>query len=246
MKLSIIIPVYNEERTLEKIIDHVQAALNNLPQQIDQTELIMVNDGSKDRSSEIMKSLVAKHSNIRAFEQPMNMGKGAALIRGFKESTGDIVLIQDADLEYDPKDYPLLLAPFFNNNADAVYGSRFKGECSRVLYYWHYLGNQFLTTLSNAFTNLNMTDMETCYKAFKGEIIRSMILTSHRFGIEPEMTAKISKLRDVIIYEVPISYHGRTYGEGKKIGWKDGVSAIWCIIKFNIFTSYQQSFRSKS
>lgn len=245
MKLSITIPVYNEEKTILNILEKVTQAVGNLDSRITDHEIILVNDGSKDKSQEILEKYVQENTKAKLFAQPQNMGKGAAIIRGFKESTGDIVLIQDADLEYDPNDYWTLLRPMFESRAHVVYGSRFKGDCSRVLYYWHYLGNKFLTTLSNCFTNLNMTDMETCYKVFRGDIIRNMILTSNRFGIEPEMTAKISKLRDVIIYEVPISYHGRTYAEGKKIGWKDGVSAIWCMLKFNLFTSFDESFQIK-
>lgn len=241
MKISVVIPVYNEEKTIHLIIEKVVESLKNHFPNFE-SEILMINDGSGDDSWNVINKLAEKFPAISCFNQPQNMGKGAAITRGFKESTGNIVLIQDADLEYDPEDYPALLKPIIEQKADVVYGSRFKGETSRVLYYWHYLGNCFLTFLSNCFTNLNMTDMETCYKVFRGDLIRKMILTSQRFGIEPEMTAKISKVKDIRIYEVPISYFGRTYAEGKKIGWKDGFSAIWSILKFNLFTSYNESF----
>lgn len=241
MKISVVIPVYNEEKTIHLIVDKVVASLKNNFSTFNY-EILMINDGSADDSWNVINKLAEKFPEIVCYNQPMNMGKGAAITRGFKESSGNIVLVQDADLEYDPEDYPALLRPIIEHKADVVYGSRFKGETSRVLYYWHYLGNCFLTFLSNCFTNLNMTDMETCYKVFRGDLIRKMILTSKRFGIEPEMTAKISKVKDIRIYEVPISYFGRTYAEGKKIGWKDGFSAIWSIIKFNLFTSYSESF----
>lgn len=241
MKLSIVIPVYNEEKTLNTIIEHVLAGIKKLTEVADY-EIVLVEDGSKDDSKKIIEQNYQNKPHFVTHFQPFNQGKGAALIQGFKISTGDVVLIQDADLEYDPNDYGMLLKPILHNNADVVYGSRFKGEVTRVLYFYHFLGNQFLTFLSNVFTNINLNDMETCYKVFKGPIIRSMILTSKRFGIEPEMTAKISKLPGVRIYEVPISYSGRTYEEGKKIGWKDGVSALWCIIKFNLFCDYNDSF----
>lgn len=241
MKISAVIPVYNEEKTIHLIVEKVIASFeNNFKDH--EYEILMVNDGSKDDSWSVINKLAETHQHIACFNQPQNMGKGAAITRGFKESSGDFVIVQDADLEYDPEDYPALFKPLFDNKADVVYGSRFKGETSRVLYYWHSLGNSFLTFLSNCFTNLNMTDMETCYKVFRGDLIRKMILTSQRFGIEPEMTAKIAKVKDIRIYEVPVSYFGRTYEEGKKIGWKDGVSALWCIIKFNLFTSYEDSF----
>lgn len=241
MKLSIVIPIYNEEKTITLIIEHVIRGIKKLTS-IKDYEIVLVEDGSKDNSKKIIEQNYQNKANFIIHYQPHNQGKGAALAQGFQLTTGDVVLVQDADLEYDPNDYEILLRPFLLNKADVVYGSRFKGEISRVLYFYHYMGNQFLTFLSNVFTNINLSDMETCYKAFKGPIIRSMILTSKRFGIEPEMTAKISKLPGVKIFEVPISYDGRTYEEGKKIGWKDGVSALWCIIKFNLFCSYSDSF----
>ena len=226
MKLSIVIPVYNEEKTVDSII----ARVKDVPYD---KEIIVVDDGSQDRTAE----LLAKYENddlVRVFFQPHNMGKGAALRRGFEEACGDVVIIQDADLEYTPDDYPALLRPIEQGLADVVYGSRFQGGSGRVLYYRHTMGNKFLTFLSNLFTDLNLTDMETCYKVFKRDVIQSIILESDRFGFEPEVTAKLSKMHDVIIYEVPIQYHGRTYDEGKKITWKDGVSALWCILKYNI------------
>lgn len=244
MKLSIVIPIYNEEKTIEVIIEQVLKGIKKL-EFISDYEIVLVEDGSKDNSKSLIEKNYKNKNHFITHFQPFNQGKGAALIEGFKKTTGDIVIIQDADLEYDPEDYGILLGPICDQKADVVYGSRFKGNVSRVLYYYHYLGNQFLTFLSNLFTNINLSDMETCYKVFKGPIIRAMILSSKRFGIEPELTAKISKLPGVRIYEVPISYSGRTYAEGKKIGWKDGVSAIFCILKFNLFCNYQDSF-SKS
>lgn len=222
MKLSIVIPVYNEEETVLALINRV------LEQDFDM-ELVVVDDGSKDNTREVLKSITDER--VRIFYQDVNQGKGAALRRGFKEATGDIVLIQDADLEYDPAEYGKLLGPILDGRADVVYGSRFLGGPHRVLFFWHYLGNKFLTLLSNMTTNLNLTDMETCYKVFKREVIQSIPLKCDRFGFEPEITAKLSK-RKWRIYEVPISYSGRDYSEGKKIGWKDGVSALWYIMKF--------------
>lgn len=205
-------------------------------------EIIVIDDGSTDNTLSLFRSDFSDNPQITILESSENQGKGAALSKGFKEATGDIILIQDADLEYNPYDYSKLLAPILEGNADAVYGSRFKGEAARVLYFWHYVGNKFLTLLSNMFTNLNLSDMETCYKAFRAPVIKNMLISSKRFGVEPEMTAKISKIPEVRIYEVPIRYYGRTYAQGKKIGWKDGVSALWCIIKFNLLTSYKDSF----
>ncbi len=242
MKLSIVIPVYNENATLCQLVDKVCDAAVKLSSQIDSFEIVIVDDFSNDGSRELLKERFLKKANFKVFFQEYNQGKGAALCAGIAKTDGDVVLIQDADLEYDPSDYPVLLGPILSKRADVVYGSRFKGEVSRVLYYDHYLGNQFLTFMSNLFTNLNLSDMETCYKVFRGPIIRQMIITSKRFGVEPEMTAKIAKIRGIRIYEVPVSYFGRTYEEGKKIGWKDGVSALWCILKYNLFTSLNNSF----
>jgi len=194
---------------------------------------VVVDDGSKDGTVAILQELADKNTEIKIFQQPVNMGKGAALRRGFKEATGDIILIQDADLEYDPDDYPTLLKPILDDNADVVYGSRFLGGPHRVLYFWHYVGNKFLTLLSNITTNLNLTDMETGYKVFRAEVIKEIPLKSNRFGFEPEVTAKLAR-RGWRMFETPISYFGRSYAEGKKIGWKDGFQAIYCIIRYGI------------
>jgi glycosyltransferase involved in cell wall biosynthesis len=233
-KISIVIPVYNEEKTLEKIITEVENA--NVMEL--EKEIILVNDFSKDKSAEILNKYADKH---KVLHHNVNKGKGAALKTGFAAATGDIILIQDADLEYNPKEYKDLLAPILEDKADVVYGSRFMGgRPHRVLYYWHSVGNKFLTFLSNIFTNLNLTDMETCYKVFKRSVMDDILpqLESKRFGFEPEVTARVAKLTKkgrARIYEIGVSYSGRTYEEGKKIGWKDGVEAIWCIIKFNLF-----------
>lgn len=227
MKLSIVIPVYNEKDTLEEIVSRVQAIPLDL-----EKEIILVDDASLDGSTDILKHMNAP--NIKTCFQEKNKGKGAALRRGFSEATGDIILIQDADLEYDPRDYSKLLEPILDGRADAVYGSRFLGGPHRVLFFWHYVVNKFLTTFSNMLTNLNLTDMETCYKVFKKEIIDRIRLKSNRFGFEPEITIKLAKLR-CRIYEVPISYSGREYDEGKKIGWKDGIAAVFHIIRFKFF-----------
>jgi glycosyltransferase involved in cell wall biosynthesis len=242
VKLSIVIPVYNEEKTINSILDLVEDVLQNLAD-ISSYELVVIDDCSTDNSKSVLEERISNKKHYTLLAHDINSGKGAAIRAAIGKTTGDIVLIQDADMEYDPHDYKTLLQPFIAGQADVVYGSRFKGEVTRVLYFWHFMGNRFLTFLSNMFTNLNLTDMETCYKAFRGDIIRNMILTSNRFGIEPEMTAKIAKIKEIKIYEVPISYFGRTYDEGKKINWKDGISAIWSIIKFNLFTSYKDSFR---
>jgi glycosyltransferase involved in cell wall biosynthesis len=226
-KLSVVIPVYNEERWIEEVLRRVQAV--EIPK-----EVIIVEDCSKDNTREILKRITDE--NVKIFYQEKNQGKGAALRRGFQEATGDVVLVQDADLEYNPAEYPKLLQPILENKADVVYGSRFIGESHRVLYYWHSVANKGLTTLSNMFTNLNLTDMETCYKVFRREVIQGMTLKSNRFGFEPEVTAKIAKRRPAWrVYEVPISYSGRTYEEGKKIGLKDAFSALWCIIRYKFF-----------
>ena len=233
MIVSVVIPVFNEMRTLEQVIKRVQA----VPVE---KEIILVDDYSNDGSRELVQSL-AEQPNVRAVLHDYNQGKGAALRSGFAAATGDVVLIQDADLEYDPNDYPKLLGPIVENDADVVYGSRFAGgETHRVLYFWHSVGNRFLTLLSNMMTNLNLTDMEVCYKVFRREIIQSIDLKENRFGFEPEVTARLARFRKpdgsrLKIFEVGISYAGRTYDEGKKIGWRDGVRAIWCIIRYNLF-----------
>lgn len=243
MKLSIIIPVYNEEATVEGLINLVLEACNHLPKKISGFELIVVEDGSSDGTIKVLKSHFENHEKVRLYYQDFNQGKGAAITRGFSEGTGEIMLVQDADMEYDPFEYPVLLEPILKGKADVVYGSRFKGDTSRVLYFWHSVGNMVLTLLSNMLTNLNLSDMETCYKVFRSPVIKNMNLTSKRFGIEPEITAKIAKIPELRIFEVPISYYGRTYAAGKKIGWKDGFSALWCIFKFNILTSPAESFK---
>ena len=227
MKLSVVMPVYNEQATLRPVIERVLSVGLDV-------ELLCVDDGSTDTSREILAGLQQQHPQVKVFLQPRNMGKGAALRRGIQEATGNYVIIQDADLEYDPHDYPLLLGPLENGQADVVYGSRFVGSGPhRVLYYWHSVGNWLLTIISNMLTNLNLTDMETCYKAFRREVIQSIPLEENRFGFEPEVTVKVAK-RGLRVYEVGISYWGRTYAEGKKIGWRDGVRALWCLVKYAI------------
>lgn len=228
MKLSIVIPCYNEATTIHHILEAVHAA------PVSEREVIVVDDGSRDGTRERLQGELRHHIHQLILHE-RNQGKGAALRHGIAAATGDVVIIQDADLEYDPQEYPLLLQPILEDKADIVYGSRFQGgRPHRVVYYWHRLGNSFLTTLSNMFTNINLTDMETCYKAFRREVIQSIRIEENRFGFEPEITAKVARLPGIRIYEVGISYYGRTYEQGKKIGWKDGVRAIWCILKYNL------------
>jgi glycosyltransferase involved in cell wall biosynthesis len=228
-KLSVVIPVYNEKRFIRELISRVEAV--PIPK-----EILIVDDHSTDGTREILKELET-HETVRVFYQPVNQGKGAALREGFRRATGNVVVVQDADLEYDPAEYPYLIQPIIDDRADVVYGSRFRGESHRVLYFWHYVANKVLTTLSNMFTNLNLTDMETCYKVFRREVLEGIRLRSNRFGFEPEITAKVAKRRNPSwrIYEVPISYSGRTYEEGKKIGLSDAVNALFCIVRYWLF-----------
>jgi glycosyltransferase involved in cell wall biosynthesis len=230
--VSVVIPVYNEERTLHLIISKVLA-------RPEVAEIVIVNDCSTDGTWNAMQELAKQDTRIRILTHEVNQGKGAALRTAFQHVNSEIIIIQDADLEYDPDEYPSLLRPILIGKADVVFGSRFLGSgMRRVLYYWHFLGNQFLTQLSNMFTNLTLTDMETCYKVFRKEVIKKIKIEENRFGFEPEITAKLAKIK-ISIYEVPISYYGRTYEEGKKIDWKDGVHAILCIIKYNLFRRKQ-------
>lgn len=225
--LSVLMPIYNEARTLEQSIERVLAAPINLD-----VELVCVDDGSTDESWVVLSRIASSDTRVIAVQHPKNRGKGAALRTAIERSSGDICIVQDADLEYDPVDIPRVLAPIIDGRADACFGSRFAASPERrVLFFWHSLGNRVLTTLSNMANDLNLTDMETCYKAVRGDLMRSLKLTSERFGIEPEITSQLAQAR-ARIYEVPISYHGRTYEEGKKIGWRDGVEALWLIFKF--------------
>lgn len=233
--LSIVIPAYNEERTIHRILDKVKAVV--LTGEI-QKEIIITNDCSKDDTAGAIRRYMEANPdlNIRYQEHEVNKGKGAALHTGIQHASGDYIIIQDADLEYDPEEYNILLQPILDGYADVVYGSRFLGgNPHRILFFWHSIGNKFLTFISNMFTNLNLTDMETCYKLFKADILKNLDLKEKRFGFEPEVTAKMSRIPGIHIYEVGISYYGRSYDEGKKIGWKDGVRAIYCILKYNIW-----------
>jgi len=252
MKLSVVVPVYNEKKTILEILTAIKQAV--LPKKITEREIILVDDYSTDGTREILEK-VEKESDleknkkendwdVRVFYHRKNQGKGAALKTGFKKSTGEIVLIQDADLEYNPQEYPKLLKPILDDQADVVYGSRFVGgDSHRVLYFWHYVANKLLTLLSNAFSDLNLTDMETGYKVFRREILEQIEIEENRFGFEPEITAKIGRLfreKGLRIYEVGIAYYGRTYAEGKKIGWKDGIWALWCVVKYNLLARWKR------
>jgi glycosyltransferase involved in cell wall biosynthesis len=234
--LSILVPAYNEEKTIHRILDKLRVLelIGGV-----QKEIIVVNDCSKDNTEGALKTYMEKYPsmNIQYYKHDVNMGKGAALHTGIKKAGGDFIIVQDADLEYDPQEVNLLLQPILDGFADVVYGSRFAGgRPHRILFFWHTIGNKILTFMSNALSNLNLSDMETCYKLFKSDILKSLHLKEKRFGFEPEVTAKVSRVKGVRIYEVGISYYGRTYEEGKKIGWRDGFRAIYCIIKYNIFS----------
>ncbi|MCX7966261.1 MAG: glycosyltransferase family 2 protein [Syntrophorhabdaceae bacterium] len=233
MQLSIIVPVFNEKNTIEEVIKRVSSVAY-------EKEIIIVDDGSTDGTKTCLEEIKKRasqdgHGNLKIIFHEKNMGKGAAIRTGLKYATGDIIIIQDADLEYDPKDYPVLLEPILEDKADVVYGSRFLGGPHRVLYFWHYVGNKIITLLSNMFTDLNLTDMETGYKVFRRDAIKDIEIKSNRFGFEPEITAKVAK-KGLRVYEVPISYYGRSYEDGKKITWKDGVKAVFTILKYNLFS----------
>jgi glycosyltransferase involved in cell wall biosynthesis len=225
LRISVVIPVYNERDTVLEVIEHVRATGMV-------GEIIVVDDGSTDGTREALDGV--NHPDVRVFRHEKNGGKGSALKTGFARVTGDVVIVQDADLEYDPREYPVLVAPIAEGKADVVYGTRFAGGTHRVLFFWHYIGNRLLTLFSNMLTNLNLTDMETCYKVFRADVVRKINIRSMRFGVEPELTAKVARM-GCRIYEVPISYYGRDYTEGKKISWRDGVAAVWHILKFRFF-----------
>jgi len=228
MTLSVVIPCYNERQTIEALVEAVRDA------PVEKVEIIIVDDGSTDGTRELLQAKPREWAD-KIVLQERNFGKGAALRAGFQAATGDLVIVQDADLEYDPKEYPILIAPILEDRADVVFGSRFAGgRAHRVVYFWHMVGNRFLTLLSNMLTNLNLTDMESCYKVFRHELLDSFLIEEDRFGVEPELVAKIART-GARIYEVGISYHGRTYAQGKKIGWRDGIAAIFAIVKYNVF-----------
>ncbi|GAB5401384.1 MAG: glycosyltransferase family 2 protein [Aureisphaera sp.] len=238
--LSIVVPAYNEENTIMDILSELNTI--SLPDNLEK-EIVIVDDCSKDNTATLIQGFIQsnKELDIKFHSLPKNGGKGGALHKGFELATGDFIIVQDADLEYDPNEYNLLLKPMLNGKADVVYGSRFMGgNPHRILFFWHTIGNKFLTFLSNMFTNLNLTDMETCYKLFRADILKGLTLKEKRFGFEPEVTAKISRIPNIRIYEVGISYYGRTYEEGKKINWKDGVWALWCIFKYNFLNLFRK------